>query len=125
MRIDGFSPLTGRGRVTGPSYQRRVEGVREEGPDLRGRDGQIEPPAAQLQDRDPLEERALPFGVRGDVALSQGGDREPARGTVLEQALDEGARVVAQMAAGAGVERELGEGRCHSGILGGAPDQAG
>ena len=61
----------------------------------------------------------LPRGIGRDVALVERRDPAAARGTVLEQALDDRARLVAQVAAGRRVQDELGEGSGHrSRILG-------
>src|SRR5215210_7135187 len=100
-----------------PSYERAFEGFGEEGADLHRRDGQGEPSTMELEDGDRLEVGALPRRIIRDVALGQRGDRVAARGTVLEQALDEGARLGAEMAAVTRVQQELGKGRPHSGIV--------
>ncbi len=69
--------------------------------------------SAQLEDRDPVEEGTLPIGIRRDVPLPDGSGSAAAGGTILEKALDEGPRLVAQVTARPGVQDEVGEGSRH------------
>src|SRR6185369_6276228 len=97
----------------GRSHEAPVEDVVEEPADLARRRGKLEATPVELEDRDRGEEAPLPGGIGRDVPFVEGRDPSPARGTVLEQALDDGARLVAQAAAVAGVQDELGEGSRH------------
>ena len=57
--------------------------------------------------------RRWQVGVRLDVALDQARRRQPVRGAIGQQQLERRARLLAQVAAGARIQHEIGEGRGH------------
>ena len=99
-----------------------VERLGEEAPDRRGRRGQLQPPAARLEDRDRGEPCPLQLRVRRDVPFADGGAALAACRAVLEEALEHRPGLVAEVAALAGEQDDLGTGGGHGACILGAID---
>src|SRR5204862_7942685 len=97
-------------------HEASVEDIVQEATELEGRRCELEPAPTELDDRDRGEEPSLPRRIARDVSLVEGRGSLPARGTILEQTLDDGARLVAELASVAGIEDELREGRGHRSV---------
>src|SRR2546423_360040 len=96
-RIVRLSALIGP-RLPRHSHEASVEDIVQEATELEGRRCELEPAPTELDDRDRGEEPSLPRRIARDVSLVEGRDPLPARCTVLEQTLDDGARLVAELA---------------------------
>ena len=88
----------------------------EQSAELGGARRELEPSIAELDDGDRREEAPFEVGVGLDVDLDRAWASEARRGALVEECAQEVTRLIAQVAARAAVQDEVGEGSVGHGV---------